>query len=281
MKLVSFFLCVALILSTPFFVYAEVKKSKTGVSSAHSALKKNAAKAKESQRQADQKSINSGIEERESSLIKHRVKSGETLAKIARMYGVTVEEIKKVNGLGKQRLIPGKTILIPYAQEEDEEEIVDVSQISYGKWKDQNERLTLVKVAKSFMGAPYKLGGSTVRGLDCSAFVKKIFEIFDVNLPRTAKEQYKVGRKIDKEELSVGDLVFFKTRPGRNYPTHVGIYIGNGNFIHASSHHKRGVRIDSLDTPFYQRTYVGAVRVKDLPDDVAETKDQVSSDRNS
>ncbi len=217
----------------------------------------------------------------EEGYIRHRVRKGETLKKIASAYGVKVEEIKFINGLSERKLVPGMIILIPSAENDpDEEEVVDITQFSYGKWKDPEERYRLVKVAKSFVGAPYKLGGSTVRGLDCSAFVRKIFEIFDVDLPRTAREQYKVGRRIEKEELAVGDLVFFKTRPGRDYPTHVGIYIGNGNFIHASSYQKRGVRIDSLEAPFYRRTYVGAVRVKDLPDEVAETKNQPSRDRN-
>jgi cell wall-associated NlpC family hydrolase len=121
----------------------------------------------------------------------------------------------------------------------------------------------LVKVAKSFMGAPYKYGGNTLRGLDCSAYVKKIYEIFDVQLPRSAREQYQVGSRISREELAVGDLVFFKTRRYAKYPTHVGIFIGDGNFIHASSGKGRlGVKIDSLGSNYYSGAFIGATRIK-------------------
>jgi cell wall-associated NlpC family hydrolase len=136
----------------------------------------------------------------------------------------------------------------------------------------------LVKVAKSFMGAPYKYGGETVRGLDCSAFVKKIYDIFDVQLPRSAREQFMVGNKISKDELAVGDLVFFKTKRYVKYPTHVGIYIGDGNFIHSSStRSKLGVKVDALSSDFYSRTFVGATRVKKSTDDVVDIHQNISS----
>ncbi len=129
-----------------------------------------------------------------------------------------------------------KVILIPKIIEvDDTEEFIELSKKPLKPWRNNEEKYMLVKVAKSFMGAPYKYGGETVRGLDCSAFVKKIYDIFDVQLPRSAREQFMVGNKISKEELAVGDLVFFKTKRYVKYPTHVGIYIGDGNFIHSSS----------------------------------------------
>ena len=94
--------------------------------------------------------------------------------------------------------------------------------------------------------------------------MKKIYEIFDVQLPRSARDQFQVGSKIKREELAVGDLVFFKTRRHVKYPTHVGIYIGDGNFIHSSSGHGRiGVKIDSLSSDYYTNAYTGATRIKD------------------
>lgn len=204
----------------------------------------------------------------ESDFIRYTVKKGETLKTIARKFGVSAEELRSINGLASSRIKAGKVILVPVPKEE-EEEIVELN-VGYGRWRDPQEKMMLVKVAKSFMGAPYKLGGESVRGLDCSAFVKKIYEIFDVNLPRTAKEQFRVGKRVEKEELKIGDLVFFRTRPGRNYATHVGIYIGGGNFIHASSYSSRGVRIDSLESPFYKRTFLGAVRIKEDPEELAQ-----------
>jgi cell wall-associated NlpC family hydrolase len=79
-------------------------------------------------------------------------------------------------------------------------------------------------VAIGFLGAPYRLGGSGLKGIDCSAFVRKTYQIFDIDLPRNAGTQSKVGMSIDHEELVEGDLVFFRTRRPLG---HVGIYIGN------------------------------------------------------
>jgi hypothetical protein len=130
-----------------------------------------------------------------------------------------------------------------------------------GKWNSAHERSLFVRVAKGFLGAPYRLGGSSVRGLDCSAFAKKIYEFFDISLPRTAREQSQVGKFVAREELEEGDLVFFNTRRAFG---HVGIYIGNNEFVHASSGHERKVRIDTLDKPFYNKRFVKAVRIKEL-----------------
>jgi cell wall-associated NlpC family hydrolase len=128
-----------------------------------------------------------------------------------------------------------------------------------------------VKVAKSFAGAPYRYGGNSVRGLDCSAFVKKMYEIFEVQLPRSAREQFCAGPRVSKNDLVTGDLVFFKTKLFTHYPTHVGIYIGDNCFIHASSLFGRGVKVDCLGEAYFARTFVGAVRVKGSPPAVDKT----------
>jgi len=129
-----------------------------------------------------------------------------------------------------------------------------------GKWNSPDERRLFVRVVMGFLGAPYRFGGSSVRGLDCSAFVKKIYQFFDVELPRTAFKQARVGQQVDRESLEEGDLVFFNTR--RAYG-HVGIYIGNNEFIHASSR-DRYVKVESLNSPYYDRRFIKAVRVKGL-----------------
>jgi cell wall-associated NlpC family hydrolase len=115
-------------------------------------------------------------------------------------------------------------------------------------------------VVKTFLGVPYKLGGSTLKGIDCSAFVKKIYEIFRVDLPRTTREQFSVGRKVEKNQLEEGDLVFFKRRGNS---AHVGIYIGANQFIHASSRN-REVKIDHLDMPYFNARFIKGVRVMEL-----------------
>jgi peptidoglycan endopeptidase LytE len=130
-----------------------------------------------------------------------------------------------------------------------------------GKWEAHEERSFLVRVAKTFLGVPYRLGGSTLRGLDCSALVRSIYEIFEISLPRTVREQFGIGRSVSKDELEEGDLVFFKTR--RSYAGHVGIYIGKGEFVHASSH-QRQVKVDRLDAPYFSKRFLRGIRVKEL-----------------
>jgi peptidoglycan endopeptidase LytE len=130
-----------------------------------------------------------------------------------------------------------------------------------GKWRSSNEMQRLVKVATRFLGTPYRLGGNSKRGIDCSSFVQKVYRNFNVNLPRVARDQSEVGVEVDQDKLVKGDLVFFDTN--RSFG-HVGIYIGNNKFIHASSRSRR-VRIDSMDHPFYQERFQRAVRIKELP----------------
>jgi cell wall-associated NlpC family hydrolase len=139
-------------------------------------------------------------------------------------------------------------------------------QHSVRPWRDDEERYGLIKQAKTLLGVPYRLGGDGLTGIDCSAFVRRMFSSVDVALPRTAREQYDAGRKISREELTTGDLVFFRTKQHEQYPTHVGIYMGNGQFIHASALNKGGVRIDSLSADFYNARFIGGGRVRALPE---------------
>ena len=117
-----------------------------------------------------------------------------------------------------------------------------------------------MRVVKTFLGVPYKLGGSTLKGMDCSAFVKKIYELFNIELPRTTREQFSIGKKIQKNQLEEGDLVFFREGGNRS---HVGIYVGDNQFVHASSY-SREVKIDYLDTPYYSKRFLRGIRVKEL-----------------
>lgn len=208
--------------------------------------------------------------ENDGEFIEYRLRRGDTLDKIAMKFNVEKEDILASNNISDTKL--PAVLLIPRILDNDEEEpVVTLSTKNLKPWRSNDEKYMLVKAAKSFMGAPYLYGGESVRGLDCSAFVRKIYDIFDVQLPRTAREQFQVGSPVSRGDLAVGDLVFFRTKKGVNYPTHVGIYIGNGNFIHSSSgRSKLGVAIDPLASNFYNRTFLGAIRVKKSPDDSAE-----------
>lgn len=115
----------------------------------------------------------------------------------------------------------------------------------------------ILNTALSYRGVKYRFGGATPSGFDCSGFVMYVFNRHGVKLPRTADLQYEVGRKIRQTDLRPGDLVFFETY--EKGASHVGIYQGNGQFVHASS--SRGVTVSRLAEAYYAKRYLGARRV--------------------
>lgn len=115
----------------------------------------------------------------------------------------------------------------------------------------------LIATAKKYIGVPYLWGGTTPSGFDCSGFLQYVFRQNGLSLLRTSKEQYTMGVYVAKNQLQKGDLVFFQT--GSNGISHVGMYIGNDQFIHASS--SNGVTISNLSNSYWIRTYYGARRV--------------------
>jgi len=227
----------------------------------------------------------------------YTVRKGDTLAKIAKAKGVSVSRLKAMNHLRGTALKVGRKLIVAKGEIPDREvvqeqlrpqqnpEEADVKPLEedlapmtdqeweeitkdqginsefLGKWRSAKERQLLVKVALGFIGAPYRTGGDTVRGLDSSGFVQKIYEIFDVNLPRTALEQSRLGKKVDRMELREGDLVFFRDRRSVGI---VGIYIGGNKFVHAASDGNREVRIGYLNEPNSEKYFIKAVRLKAL-----------------
>jgi len=115
----------------------------------------------------------------------------------------------------------------------------------------------LIQTSFQYIGVPYWFGGNTPRGFDCSGFTRYVFANIGINLPRMADGQFAIGRPVSTERLQSGDLVFFETyEPG---PSHVGIYIGNGQFISATS--SRGVAVADLFGQYWGERYLGARRV--------------------
>lgn len=218
----------------------------------------------------------------------YRIKKGDTLSIISKKTGTPIKQIAALNNVNSKNLRVGRTLILSketpsappqtLAKEEDDaieeddgeadssditNSIVSEAKSSeefLGKWGSADERKLFVKVATGFLGAPYRFGGATIKGIDCSGFVRKMYGLFDISLPRTAHEQSTVGVRIDRNKLEEGDLVFFRTRKPIG---HVGIYIGNNEFLHAS-YRSKAVRIDNLDSPYFQKRFQRAVRVKDL-----------------
>lgn len=226
----------------------------------------------------------------------YSVRDGDTLAYIAQKYGITIDDILSSNkdvSSGKS-LKQGKVLIIPSPGEKLNVQMVKDPKVieikatpddnytgSYTNINRSQDRVSItirgnsskinskkslgsrgalvqgiIKGSMKYLGVPYVWGGTSPSGFDCSGFTMRVFQQNGIYIPRTADEQYYQGSKIQRSELLPGDLVFFETYMVG--PSHVGIYIGNGQFIHASS---RGcVTISSLSTSFYSSHFCGAAR---------------------
>ena len=147
---------------------------------------------------------------------------------------ITPEEYKAMISQGKQLAEKNNSF------SSSDDEIKDALMEFYNEWKH----------------VKYKFGGNSKKGIDCSAFTQRIFkEKFNLRIPRNTRTQVKTGEGIKKSQLQLGDLVFFKTG---KHDRHVGVYMGDGKFMHASI---KGVKFTKLDKPFYQRTYWTSRRI--------------------
>ncbi|MCK0743999.1 C40 family peptidase [Chromohalobacter nigrandesensis] len=112
-------------------------------------------------------------------------------------------------------------------------------------------REALLSEHRRWVGTPYRLGGTTRRGIDCSALMQHVYsEAFQLSLPRTTEQQMQEGRRVQRSELEAGDLVFFRSPGPYN---HVGVYVDDGYFLHAST--SQGVKLSRLDNVYWNRHY--------------------------
>ncbi|MGD0281053.1 MAG: LysM peptidoglycan-binding domain-containing protein [Dissulfurispiraceae bacterium] len=209
---------------------------------------------------------------------------GDTVRKVAKLFKMNSDVLRELNGLKGNALKPGQELLLAKINSDIKEDPVETGgiyaentgpAITSARLEEVKELSTsedmladlsiqerLILFAKKMLHLPYRFGGNGTFGLDCSAYVQKVYGFIGLDIPRSAREQFNFGESVDKEDMTVGDLVFFRTYA--SFPSHVGIYLGNNLFIHASSL-SRKVTIDSLESPYYFRHFIGAKRI--IPED--------------
>jgi peptidoglycan DL-endopeptidase LytE len=246
------------------------------------------------------------------STARHVVKQGETLYSIAGEHHTSVAAIRKANQLQSTKLSIGQRLSIPgqpesrvaiskpvpkvavppppVAAADESEPAIDGSPLyisslpvpeaeSDVESEAQPLRYQLASMGLEFLGVKYRRSGeSEASGFDCSGFVKTLFEKFQISLPRSSRDQYQIGEKVDKDKLEIGDLIFFSSR-GRT-PSHVGVYIGDDKFLHAALKARR-VLISSLTSPWYTKRFLGARRLLDLWKDDPKTADTKITNNNN
>ena len=177
----------------------------------------------------------------------YTVKPGDSLWKISNSYGITVEQIRELNSLDSALIFPGQSILV--VKDADRSKALEVS-------RGASRVEKIINYAKSFTGVPYRYGGQSPAGFDCSGYILYVFRNFGIDLPRTAEDQFNGGRRVTEKEARPGDIVAFKNG---NQIDHTGIYLGGGKFISATSN--CGVEISSINGPYWSERLFGFSRI--------------------
>ncbi|AMV72800.1 C40 family peptidase [Desulfuromonas carbonis] len=179
-----------------------------------------------------------------------KVRKGDTLFAIAHRNGLSVKDLKHLNRLGSDLIHPGQRLRLALPREQP----AGAEKTACGG-EDP-----LADAACDYLAIPYRLGGNDLSGIDCSALVQRFFRPLGIELPRTAREQFRLGHPVDPKDLASGDLLFFHTYAP--YASHVGIYLGEGHMLHASSRSHRVV-ISAIANSYFRQRLLGARRLLD------------------
>ncbi|HPP66467.1 MAG TPA: LysM peptidoglycan-binding domain-containing protein [bacterium] len=186
----------------------------------------------------------------------YTVKFGDTLDSIAAKFGISVSSLTESNLLSDGRVRMGQTLVIPEVAKNSDgiNSETSISTQSHIYNPSQVFALKIIENAMSFINTPYRYGGMSKKGIDCSGLVKKSFEDAGIVIPRTSREQAQKGEMVPISAIKPGDLLFFGVKGRIN---HVGIYIGDNKFIHASKGDGKVV-VANLDDSYYQQHLICA-----------------------
>ena len=183
----------------------------------------------------------------------YTVKPGDTLYNIAQKANLDPAQLLRLNSLSSSTLQVGQKLNLGGNSSSANAGSIPAAPVS----RSGNGN-TIRAAASRYLNIRYMLGGTGAGGIDCSGFTRAVLQQLGVSLPRTARAQYGVGNTVSRGNLQSGDLVFFNTM-GRGV-SHVGVYLGNGQFANANSYNGRTM-IEAMTTTYWATRYVGARRV--------------------
>ncbi len=195
--------------------------------------------------------------------VPYRIQQGDSLWTLARRFDMSVRELAAANGIGEAdtlqigQVLKVKALPVPARRPAGQTPAASLRRIAAPPYRGAAWANSLIGLARRFIGTRYRWGATGPSAFDCSGFLQYVFARTGLSLPRTTYAMYQAGRPVPEGELLPGDMIFFTTyRPG---PSHAGIYLGDGQFIHSSSGYG-SVTITPLSKDYYRKRYLGARR---------------------